>query len=197
MSGSTHNSQEPLGRALRWVDRALVTVASAALLAMMVHITLDVLASLLFNSPLALTSAYVIQYYMIGVAFLPLFSTEYRGAHISVDMFVNYLPPGLRRAVGMIVLALVAVVYGLLAAQSWQQAMAKLASKAYVMEQTSQVLVWPSFFMLPLGFGLVALLMAVKLALELKGLPATATAAEAEAERGADELNEQAGTAHV
>lgn len=166
--------------ATRWVDRALIAIASAGLIAMMVHITVDVLGGLLFNAPLPLTSVWVTQYYMIAVAFLPVFTTEYRGGHISVDMFMNHLPAAARRVVGWLVQALFVLVYLMLAAQSWQQFTTKLASNAYVMEQTSRVTVWPSFMMLPVAFGLLALLLAAKLALDVMGHPGALRADEPE-----------------
>jgi TRAP-type C4-dicarboxylate transport system permease small subunit len=125
---------------VRWLDKTLIVIASMGLLLMMVHITLDVIADLVFNAPLPLTSVYVTDYYMICVAFLPLFITEYRNGHISVDMFVKYLPDGLRRALGWLVQAVFIFVYVILAAQSWEQFTAKLAINAYVMEQTSRVI---------------------------------------------------------
>jgi TRAP-type C4-dicarboxylate transport system permease small subunit len=158
-------------KVFRWVDTALIVIASLGLMAMMVHITLDVLGGLLFNSPLPLTSVYVTQYYMIAVAFLPVFTTEYRGGHISVDLFVRFIPAPVRRVVSWLMQALFIVVYLMLALQSWQQYAAKLANNAYVMEQTSRVVVWPSFLMLPVAFGLVALLAAAKLAADILGGP--------------------------
>ncbi len=153
------------------MDKALVVIATAGLMAMMVHITVDVLGGLLFNSPLPLTSAYVTQYYMIAVAFLPVFITEYRGGHISVDMFVKVIPAGVRRVVSWVVQSLFIVVYLMLALQSWEQYATKLASNAYVMEQTSRVYTWPSFLMLPVAFGLVALLLAAKLVADILDRP--------------------------
>lgn len=171
---------------IRVADGALMAIAAIGLLAMMVHIALDVVASLLFNSPLVLTSTYVTQYYMIIVAFLPLVAAEYRGGHISVDLFVNYLSPAARRRMRLGVFAFCLLVYLMLAVQGWQQATAKLKTGAFVMEQTSQVVVWPSFFILPLAFGVAALLVATKLLVEAMRLP------EISPEGGPDEMNPEA-----
>lgn len=164
---------------IRWLDKALIVVASAGLLAMMVHISLDVIAGLVFNSPLPLTNVYVTEYYMICVAFVPLFITEYRNGHISVDMFVKLVPAGLRRAISWVVQAVFIAVYAILAAQSWEQFAAKLSVGAYAMEQTSRVILWPSFLMLPVAFGLAALLMTAKLVFDLLGRPVPAAPSHA------------------
>jgi TRAP-type C4-dicarboxylate transport system permease small subunit len=158
-------------RAGRFLDGFVMVVAAIGLLAMMVHITLDVMAGLLLNSPLALTSTWVIQYYMIAVAFLPIVAAEFRGAHISVDLFFKAMPPLAQRIVGILVLAVCLGVYLMLTVQSWQQAMAKFGSGAFVYEHGSRVTVWPSYFMLPIGFGLSSLVIAGRLVLALMGVP--------------------------
>ena len=190
----TYSAAEPqargLDRVVRRVDWAMLAIGAIALLAMMVHITLDVSLSLLLNSPIPLTSALVTEYYMIAVAFLPLAATEYRSAHIGVDLFVNRLSGVPRRWVELVVLVLCLAVYLLLTVQSWQQASGKFASDAFMMEQTTRVSVWPSYFILPIGFGLIVVLIAVKFACRLLGTaeptPAPESAAEELLERHGD-----------
>lgn len=169
--------------AIRSIDRALMAIAAIGLLAMMVHISLDVLSDLIFNDPIAVTSAYVTQYYMIVVAFLPLAAAEYRGGHIGVDLVVNQLPAGPKRGLNMLVLLITLGVYLLLTAQSWEQAVKKLGINAFIMEQDTRVSVWPSFFILPLSFALISLLIAAKFGLYLLGKPEPAPAEEAAADQ--------------
>jgi TRAP-type C4-dicarboxylate transport system permease small subunit len=147
---------------IRSVDRVLMVLAAIGLMAMMLHISLDILSDLLFNDPIAVTSAYVTQYYMIAVAFLPLAAAEYRSNHIGVDLMVNKLPAGPKRGLHLAVLLITLGVYLLLTAQSWEQASKKLAIDAFIMEQNTRVSVWPSFYILPVSFGVVSLLIAVK-----------------------------------
>lgn len=156
---------------VRGVDRTLLAVAAIGLLAMMVHISADILGSLLFRAPIAVTSAIVTQYYMIAVAFLPIFAAELRGGHIGITMLTDRLPHGVRRALEILVMALIALVYAMLALQAWEQAQDKLAVRAFVVEQTSRIVVWPSFFIVPIAFGSMALLMALKVVLSIAGRP--------------------------
>ncbi len=156
-------------RIVRNVDRALIVIAAIGLVAMMVHISLDILASLIFNAPIAVTSAIVTNYYMIAVAFLPILAAEYRGNHISVNLLTARLPEAARRGLETCVIAITAAVYLLLTAQSWQQALHKLSINASVVEQVGKIPVWPSFFMLPAAFGTMALLLIVKVVLRLTG----------------------------
>lgn len=167
-------------RLARRIDAALVAVAAFGLLLMMVHIALDILSSLLLNTPVPLTNALVTEYYMIAVAILPIACAECRRAHISVELFATRLPAGPRRLMEMAMLALGVGVYAMLTVQSWQQAVDKLASKAFVMEQTTQVSVWPSYYMLPIGFGIMALLTGLKLFCLATGKPEPAAEGETE-----------------
>jgi TRAP-type C4-dicarboxylate transport system permease small subunit len=168
--------------AIRSIDRALMAIAAIGLLAMMVHISLDVLSDLLFNAPIAVTSAYVTQYYMIAVAFLPLAAAEYRGGHIGVDLVVNKLPAGPKRGMNLLVLLITLGVYLLLTAQAWEQAVKKWGINAFILEQDTRVSVWPSFLILPLSFGVISLLIAAKFGLCLLGKPEPAPADEVAAD---------------
>ena len=152
---------------VRLLDRALILIATIGLVAMMLHISLDILFSLILNAPFATTSAIVTNYYMIAVAFLPILAAEYRGAHISVSLATNRLPARARHGLETLVLALTAAVYGLLTVQSWQQAVEKYQIAAYTIEQTSKIYVWPSFFMLPVAFGDMTLLLILKVLLRI------------------------------
>ncbi|MBL3703341.1 TRAP transporter small permease subunit [Sulfitobacter sp. BDSS02] len=152
---------------VRGADRALIAVASLGLMAMMLHICLDIAGSLIFNAPIATTSAIVTNYYMIAVAFLPIYTAEVRNGHIGVNLITAMLPLKVQNRLDLLMLALTAGVYALMAAQSWGQAMKKFAVNEFVVEQTTKILLWPSYYMLPVTFAAVALLMLVKIALRL------------------------------
>ena len=157
------------GATVRFIDRLIMGLAGTALVLMMLHITADVVSNLLFNAPIALTNSTVTVYYMIAVAFLPLAAGEYRGAHIGVDLLVNRLSPIPRRRLDHVVQVLCFFVYLALAAQAWQLALEKLAANAFMMEQTTRVSTWPSYFIVPLGFGLIALLIGLRLICRVLG----------------------------
>ena len=174
------------GGSIRAIDRLLTWIAGAALLAMMLHIVADVVANNLLGSPVPLTNAIVTQYYMICVAYLPLAAAELRGAHVAVDLVVNQLAPRPRAWVDGVVQVLGTLVYGALALQAWQLALEKLGRDAFLMEQTTRVSTWPSYFVIPIGFGLVAVLLALRLAFRLLGRPDPAPPAPAPGELGHD-----------
>lgn len=160
-----------LNRVVNGVDRLIMGISGLALILMMLHITADVIANQVLSSPLPLTNATVTQYYMIAVAYLPLAAGELRGAHISVDLIVNSLPAAVRRWLDHLVQAACLLLYAALASQALQLAREKLANDAFLMEQATRVTTWPSYFIVPLGFALIALLLAIRLVCRLLGRP--------------------------
>ena len=156
---------------VRVIDRWILALAGVALVLMMLHISIDVGANILLGAPVPLTNATVTQYYMIAVAFLPLAAGEYRGAHIGVDLVVNHLAASTRRWLDHLVQTLCFTVYAALAIQASQLAMEKLARNSFLMEQTTRVSTWPSYFLVSLGFGLIALLIGLRLVCRVLGRP--------------------------
>ena len=173
------------------IDKIILGIGAIGLIAMMAHISADIIGGLVFNAPIAVTSAFVTQYYMIAVAFLPLASGEWRGAHIGVDLFVTRLSKVPRRYVDLFVLVVYLLVSLMLTVQSWQQAAEKMASGAFIMEQTTRLSIWPSYLMLPAAFALLALLVALKLWCRLVGRP------EPEAPAEPDHVGASDGSSHV
>lgn len=154
---------------VRRIDLALLWIAGIALIAMMVHICVDVVANIVLRTPVPLTNAAVTQYYMIAVAYLPMAAAELRGAHVSVDLVVNQFAAGVRRFFGFLMQLICMLIYGALAAQSLQLAMEKLSRDAFLMEQTSRVSTWPSYFIIPLGFAMVSMLLLARMIALLLG----------------------------
>lgn len=139
---------------------AMLGLVLAAL--MMVHVTLDVILSLFMAEPLPGTVDYVSYYYMVGLVFLPLAYVEIGNEHIQVDLIHGLVGPRLRTVFDMLGLALSAVFFGVLAWQSWFDAL----EKYQIGEQSIglvAVTVWPGRFFLPVGMGLMVLVLVVKL----------------------------------
>lgn len=149
---------EGLGRAAR-----IITYIAAALAAlMMVHVSLDVILGQFIAEPLPGTVDYVSYYYMVGLVFLPLPFVEFTNEHIQVDLIHAMVPSWLKTALDMLALALSAVFYGLLTWQTWIDALEKFAIREQSMGMVA-VTIWPARFFLPLGAGLIALLLLAKL----------------------------------
>jgi hypothetical protein len=165
------NFANRMGRLASLIDGLILWCAAIPLVLMMLHISMDVVSNLVFNQPVPLTNAIVTQYYMIAVAFLPLAAAEIRRSHISVDLLVNNFAPLPKLWVDLLMQLISLSVCSALVMQSWQLALEKLERDAYLMEQTSRFTIWPSYFIVPIGFGLMVLLMLVRVGCQLAGSP--------------------------
>lgn len=145
----------------RAVDRALLAVGCVFLVAMMLHITADVLVRGLFNSAVIGTLETVSYYHMVLAVFLPLAFVERSGENIRVDVFVRLLPSWLQLG-----LAVMAGLIGLafFGALTWQTALD--AWKSTMRQETimSNFLfyIWPSRWALPIGFAATTLAVLAK-----------------------------------
>ncbi len=146
--------------AIRWFAGALAIVAGAALLLMMIQTAADVFMANFFGRPIEGNLEIISTYYMVLVVFLPLAFVELRHEHINVDLFVRLLPEGVRRAVNAFGYLVSALFFGILAYQTWIDAV-----KSWRIDEVRMgaiyVTIWPAKFALPLGF--VAIMLAILL----------------------------------
>lgn len=146
----------------RIVDKAIVYLGGFIVLVAMIHVAADVILKFVFASPIPGTIVWVSNYYMVAIVFLPLLSTELRNQHIAVDLW-PHVPPVLDRFAMRLTWALSAAVFGLLAWNTWRDAMRKYDEGEFVLDQGGTVVTWPGYFLLPLGFGVVTVLLLAKI----------------------------------
>ena len=149
-------------RAIDVLSAGLMAVAGIALLAMMVHVTADVVGKFVFRAPVPVTLEMVSNYYMVATVFLPLAAVERLGGNIHVDLIYGRLPRPARRLLDMVAYALFACLFWLITTASWDVATDKLAVGEFIMGSYS-IAIWPSRFLVPVGGGLVLALVLVKL----------------------------------
>ncbi|MGE0660844.1 MAG: TRAP transporter small permease [Reyranellaceae bacterium] len=150
-----------INRALEALSGALDTIGKVVLLITMLHVTADVVLRYVFNSPLAGTIEISSFYYMIAVVFLPLAAVELRNGHISVEIVAQYLSEASQRILIGFVCLLAAVYYGLL---TWRMG-AVAIEKWHVGEtyaSSLDIAIWPPRFLMPLGCGLLVVVLVVK-----------------------------------
>ena len=166
-------------------------VGGVSLIAMMLHITLDVVMKYLFNSPVPATLETVSYYYMAGVAFLPLAGLERNGTLIHVELFYDMMPEGVRWLVLALALLLALGYCGAAGYAAVKPAVHAYDVGAYAVG-VSTLITWPTRFLPIVGFGLLATVLAWKLALHLshpwKVVPAEGTEGDGrDAYTGTDE----------
>ncbi len=142
--------------------RQLSVVAGVALVLMMVHVVADVLMKFVFNIPITGTPEIVAYYYMVAAVFLALAYVELTGKHITVDLLYNHMSPPTKRVAQAVGYLSSALFFSLLTYSTWFDAV-----EAYRIGQiamgSAALPIWPSRFVLPLGFAVVALTSLVRL----------------------------------
>src|SRR5690606_29970993 len=158
-----------IGRLLgRGIDLTTV-IAGVAVVLMMLQITIDVAGKYLFNAPMPATIAIVSNYYMVFVAFLPLALAERRNEHISVELVTELMPHAVQRHLASWIYLFSAVTFGFLAYAGWTEAVAKQAIGAFIIERGQRIPVWLSYYLQPIGCGLMSLTLLYRFLVYLLG----------------------------
>lgn len=147
---------EPILKQARVVARAFTFVGALGLIAMMLHVNVDVAGKYLFDMPAPATLEMVSYYYMAAVAMLPLAAMERRSGLVHVDLLYQTLPRGPRRALLITALILSAAYCASVSYAAWTPAMKAWRVGAYS-GSTVTVLTWPTRFLPVAGFALIAL----------------------------------------
>lgn len=157
------------GRLLATLTGFVTAVGLAAVALMMLHITVDVVGKYLLNTPAPATISLVSHYYMVVVAFMPLAFAETRNAHITVEVLTELFPIRVQRHLYSWSYVLSALIYGLLTYRSWNEARTTHEIGAFIVEQGAKIVTWPSYYLLPLGAGLMTLVVVYRFGLYLTG----------------------------
>lgn len=154
-------------KALESFNRAGIAVVgwlgTLCLMAMIIHVTLDVTLRYLFNAPLVGTIMFVSVFYMVAVAFVPLAQAEQNDAQISVEVVTELMPLRVQGWLSVVSLIVSGIVFAGMALRTWLEAMTKFRLGSYVIESGVMIPTWPSYFFLPVGFGLATLVVVRKL----------------------------------
>lgn len=150
-----------VGKLLAGASNLLAWVAGVALILMMLHITAEVVARYVFNSPLHGTVEIVSAYYMVAVVFLPLAMIEWVNGHIVVELLTQHFPRRVQEVLIGVVALVSALYFGAFTWQTWGDALQKFAVREVTLG-TVAVTVWPTRFYLPIGCGLITLVLIYK-----------------------------------
>lgn len=148
-------------RVLEGAADLLTWIGGAALLLMMLHITADVTARFFFNSPLHGTVEIVPTYYMVAAVFLPLAMIERLNAHIVVELVSQHLPKRAQEIQIALVALVSAAYFGAFTWQTWGDALQKFEVREMSLGNVA-VTVWPTRFYVPVGCGLITVLLIYK-----------------------------------
>lgn len=166
---------QTLERAADRVAQGLALVGAIGVLAMLLHVGVDVVTRNLFGRPIPATNEIVSSYYMVLIAFLPLAWVERNRGMVSVELFDSVMTPRVRQVSDLLVALLATTLYGLIAWVGWQAAVSRWAIGAFVDVLGYRLPIWPTYFLPPAGFllaAMVTLLRALQVARGTRAEPA-------------------------
>jgi len=158
-----------IGRLLARTTDFTLIIGLVAVGLMMMHITIDVAGKFILNEPVPATIALVSSYYMVVIAFLPIAYAETRNSHITVEVLTEMFPMRLQKNMYSWGYLISALVYGLLTYRMWHEAVRAQGNGTFIMEQSTKMLTWPSYYLLPLGCGLMTLVLLYRFLIYITG----------------------------
>lgn len=147
---------------LGWVIRGVAIAAGLAIVAMMVQVSVDVALRYVTGTGLPGTLTIVSYYYMVIVAFVPLGFAELKRAHIQMELVTDMMPGRLSHLVTGWGLLPTGIVTGMLALRGYEEALNQARIGAAQVQGMTSIATWPATFALPLGAGLMTLLVALR-----------------------------------
>jgi TRAP-type C4-dicarboxylate transport system permease small subunit len=154
--------------ALTALSRSLAILAGFATFFIMVLIAADVVLRFL-GSGVPGTLDIVTYYLMVIVAFLALSQVEQNDGMISVDVLFVPLSPTGKRLLMAFACAMTTLVFAGLTYASFIEAVKQFRSGSYVVNLAYVLPIWPSYFIVPLAFGVATLVAALRCGLALAG----------------------------
>ncbi|MBB3994840.1 TRAP-type C4-dicarboxylate transport system permease small subunit [Sulfitobacter undariae] len=158
-----------IGRLLSMLAKASSLIGTLCVIAMMLHVTADVAGRYLFNAPLPGTIVVVANYYMIILVFLAIGVAEEKKAHISVEFVADMMPQRVQNGFSVFSSLFTVGVIGVLMVAGYSAAEKKTKIGA-TLEQGSQMIeVWQSYWAIPVGAALMALIAAYRVIVTVTG----------------------------
>lgn len=149
-----------IGRVVNAIDTALLSIGCLMLFTLMLIVVADVTLRYIFNSPLMWSYEVITSYLMPGLFFMVASHTLKANAHVCVDILHNYVQRRTRYVFEALSCTLATPVFALAAWVSAQNTWADLNSGA-VSSSGMELPTWSISLMLPVGFGMLTLRLAL------------------------------------
>ncbi|MBA83835.1 TRAP transporter small permease [Thalassobius sp. S69A] len=153
----------------RFIAATTKWVGSAILILMALQIVIDVAMRNLLGAGFPATAEIVSKYYMLAVSFLPIAYAELQRRHVEASIFTDMMPRKTHGVIYALGFALSLIVYCLLAWGTGKEALHQTKRGAYVEAGAMDFYTWPGTWILPFCFGLMAIVVALRLIELLSG----------------------------
>ena len=150
-----------IGKVLDGASNVLAWVGGAALIFMMLHITASVTARYFFGANLHGTIEIVPTYYMVATVFLPLSLIEKLNGHIVVELVSQHFSQRVQHIQIGVVALVSAAYFGAFTLQTWSDALQKFEVREVSLGNVA-ITVWPTRFYVPIGCGLITIMLVYK-----------------------------------
>lgn len=180
----------PIARVVGMLVTLSSLIGAASVMLMMIQIVIDVVSRNLFSFAVPGMTTLVTNYYMLIVAYLPLALAERLDGHIVVEVAAQLLGRRLRQWLHAATWAASAVISGVVAYALWGEAIKAYGYGSFVIEFSHAIPIWPGYFVLPIGFGLYALVLAVRLGCAVTGIDEDEAFGTSGGLRGSDTVGE-------
>lgn len=144
------------------IGAATTAIGSIVLCLMAVQIVLDVASRNVLGAGFPATSELVSKYYMLVVSFLPIAYAEIERRHVDASVFTDMMPHFTRPAINLLGFALSFIAYGLLTYGTAREAARQSERGAYVEAGTMDFYTWPGYWILPICFGLMTIVIGLR-----------------------------------
>lgn len=153
----------------KFIGATTTVIGSAVLCLMAVQIVVDVAMRNLLGAGFPATSELVSKYFMLVVSFLPVAYAELERRHIEASVFTDMMPSSTRPAINLLGFSLSFLAYLFLTYGTAAEAARQTSRKAYVETGLMDFYTWPGYWILPICFGLMTVVLAMRLFQVLTG----------------------------
>ena len=145
------------------IARVSIVLGSLVMVAMMMQVVVDVFMRTFLGTGFPATPDLVGKYYMVAVSFLPLAVTEIHRRHIEATIFTQKLTGLPRKAVFLFGFVVALIVFAVMAWGSFGEAMKQTGRGAYIEVGTAHFPTWPSYWILPISFSLMIVVLVLRI----------------------------------
>lgn len=139
--------------AIRKLSILLIGIVGLCIIVMMLNVVADVVGKYVFNRPVYGTSELVGNYYMIAIVFLSIPLVELYNKQIYVDLFYRMFGTRMRHASLLLVFIFQAIFHAVLGYESFNSAI-EATQKREIVEGFMAMSIWPSRYLLVIGFAI-------------------------------------------